>query len=292
MVYSDRRVIISLLIVGIAMMGILFVLTDDNHTESVRARKEAPEKSKHRYYHTQGQRVESFVFDPNTADSTQLLRLGLRPWQVRNIYKYRSKGGIYRTKADFARLYGLTVKDYRRLEPYIRISADYQSAASLFADDRHPRDTSRMRRDSLYQHRDTTKWIKKITNTQRIVLNTANEETLRQVPGIGTFYAKEIIRHGKWIGGYVDVNQLDEIENFPKQAKQYFVISKPNPSKLKINELSFSALRRHPYINFYQAKDIIDYRRLYGRIHSLADLEFSAAFSEHDLKRLEPYVEF
>lgn len=85
MVYSDRRVIISLLIVGIAMMGILFVLTDDNHTESVRARKEAPEKSKHRYYHTQGQRVESFVFDPNTADSTQLLRLGLRPWQVRNI---------------------------------------------------------------------------------------------------------------------------------------------------------------------------------------------------------------
>ena len=113
MVYSDRRVIISLLIVGIAMMGILFVLTDDNHTESVRARKEAPEKSKHRYYHTQGQQVESFVFDPNTADSIQLLRLGLRPWQVRNIYKYRSKGGIYRTKADFARLYGLTVKDYR-----------------------------------------------------------------------------------------------------------------------------------------------------------------------------------
>ena len=30
----------------------------------------------------------------------------------------------------------------------------------------------------------------------------------------------------------------------------------------------------------------------YGRIHSLADLEFSAAFSERDLKRLEPYVEF
>ena len=192
MVYSDRRVIISLLIVGIAMMGLLFVLTDDNHTESVRARKEAPEKPKHRYYHTQGQRAESFVFDPNTADSTQLLRLGLRPWQVRNIYKYRSKGGIYRTKTDFARLYGLTVKDYRRLEPYIRISADYQSAASLFADDRHPRDTSRIRRDSLYQHRDTTKWIKKITPIRDKI---AISCMLRQIHE----FSSHAIRHGLYI---------------------------------------------------------------------------------------------
>ena len=87
MVYSDRRVIISLLIVGIAMMGILFALTDDNHTESVRARKEAPEKSKHRYYHTQGQRVESFVFFTKTADTMKKRRFGLRPRQVRNNYK-------------------------------------------------------------------------------------------------------------------------------------------------------------------------------------------------------------
>ena len=39
--------------------------------------------------------VETFFFDPNTADSTMLLRLGLSPWQVRNIYKYRARGGRY-----------------------------------------------------------------------------------------------------------------------------------------------------------------------------------------------------
>lgn len=39
---------------------------------------------------TYGQPVKAkpatFFFDPNTADSTALLRLGLSPWQVRNIY--------------------------------------------------------------------------------------------------------------------------------------------------------------------------------------------------------------
>ena len=37
------------------------------------------------YYQTDGVRAERFPFDPNTADRTTLLRLGLRPWQVRNI---------------------------------------------------------------------------------------------------------------------------------------------------------------------------------------------------------------
>ena len=55
--------------------------------------------------------VETFPFDPNTADSSQLIRLGLQSWQVRNIYKYRARGGVYRKKEVFARLYGLTVKD-------------------------------------------------------------------------------------------------------------------------------------------------------------------------------------
>ena len=39
-------------------------------------------------------RTELFAFDPNTADSTALLRLGLRPWQVRAIYRYRARGGV------------------------------------------------------------------------------------------------------------------------------------------------------------------------------------------------------
>ena len=37
------------------------------------------------YYRVEQTPVERFAFDPNTADSTQLLRLGLQPWQVRNI---------------------------------------------------------------------------------------------------------------------------------------------------------------------------------------------------------------
>jgi DNA uptake protein ComE-like DNA-binding protein len=220
--------------------------------------------------------MEEFPFDPNTADSTQLLRLGLQPWQVRSIYRYRARGGVFRSKRDFAQLYGLTKKDYLRLEPYIRISDDYQPASTLFSK----------------EERDTLRYPAKLKDGDHVVLNTADTTQLMKVPGIGSYYAKEIIRHGKWIGGYVSVDQLDEIEGFPPTAKKYFVVSHPTPQRLNINKLTLQQLRRHPYINYYQAKAIVDYRRLYGDIKSLQDLRFSKAFPEDAIQHLEPYVEY
>ena len=182
--------------------------------------------------------TEEFPFDPNTADSTQLLRLGLQPWQVRSIYRFRARGGVFRTKRDFAELYGLTKKDYLRLEPYIRISDDYQPASTLF-----PK-----------EERDSVRYPVKLKDGEHIVLNTADTTQLMKVPGIGSYYAKEIVRHGKWIGGYVSVDQLDEIDGFPQTAKKYFVINRPTPQRLK--------------------------------------LRFSKHFPEDVIQRLEPYIEY
>ena len=100
------------------------------------------------------------------------------------------------------------------------------------------------------------------------------------------------MQYGNRLGGYVNVDQLDEIEDFPVEAKKYLVIVNSNPHKLNINKLTINELKRHPYINFYRAKAIIDYRRLHGSIKSLYDLRLSKDFPAEVIKRLEPYVEF
>lgn len=229
-------------------------------------------------YAVQGRRTELFAFDPNTADSTALLRLGLQPWQVRNIYKYRARGGVYRRPADFARLYGLTVGQYRRLEPYIRISADYQPASTLVAAEEHVRDTM------MYPV--------KLGEGESVVLNTADTSALKRVPGIGSYYARAIVRYGERLGGYVSVGQLDEISGFPPEAKRYFTVQAPCPRRLNLNRMTLSELRRHPYIGFYRAKAIVDYRRQHGALRSLADLELGRDFPPEAVARLEPYIEF
>lgn len=58
------------------------------------------------------------AFDPNTADSVTLLQLGLPPFVVRNILRYRQKGGVFRSATAFSKIYGLSSDDYHRLLPY------------------------------------------------------------------------------------------------------------------------------------------------------------------------------
>ena len=284
---SDRKVILTLLVVIVSVFTMIF-LTGGDSTESTTQQKDSSQSRTNKNYIYDSytpKKVERFTFDPNTADSTQLLRLGLQDWQVRNIYKYRAAGGIYRKPLDFAKLYGLTVKQYRELEPYIRISSDYQPASTLVNEKESY--TRKETKDSVTYQRPS-----KIKETEHIVLNTADTTSLMTIPGIGPYYARKIIQYGNRLGGYVSVDQLDEIDDFPTEAKKYLVINNPSPKKLNVNQLSLNELKRHPYINFYQAKAITDYRRLHGAIKSLNDLRLLKDFTPEVIKRLTPYVTY
>lgn len=112
------------------------------------------------------------------------------------------------------------------------------------------------------------------------------------MPGIGRGFARAIVAYGERLGGYVSVSQLDEIDDFPAEAKKYLVVSSPVTRRLNLNKSTVNQLRRHPYISFFQAKAIADYRRLHGNLHSLDDLKLHRDFTDEARRRLEPYVEF
>ena len=280
----DRRILLVLLTVAAVAFGLMFFVGGDEElvtsSGTSSTSKTSPTRSSSYYYQQPTRRPERFAFDPNTADSTQLLRLGLQPWQVRNIYKYRAAGGIYRKKEDFARLYGLTVKQYRELEPYIHISADYLPASTLIKEER---------RTERYE-RDTLRYPVKIAEGEHIDLNAADTSLYKKVPGVGSYYSRKIAEYGRRLGGFVSADQLDEIENFPSEAKKYFSVNASDVHQLNVNRLSLNELKRHPYINYYQAKAITDYRRLHGPLHSLDDLRLLPDFPAEAIKRLEPYV--
>lgn len=280
----DRRILLVLLTVAAVAFGLMFFVGGDEElvtsSGTSSTSKTSPTRSSSYYYQQPTRRPERFAFDPNTADSTQLLRLGLQPWQVRNIYKYRSAGGIYRKKEDFARLYGLTVKQYRELEPYIHISTDYLPASTLIKEER---------RTERYE-RDTLRYPVKIAEGEHIDLNAADTSLYKKVPGVGSYYSRKIAEYGRRLGGFVSADQLDEIENFPSEAKKYFSVNASDVHQLNVNRLSLNELKRHPYINYYQAKAITDYRRLHGPLHSLDDLRLLPDFPVEAIKRLEPYV--
>lgn len=260
------------------------------------------------YYAVDEKEAELFPFDPNTADSTQLLRLGLRPWQVRNIYKYRAAGGRYRKPTDFARLYGLTLEQYERLAPYINIKKEVM-AADVYAKSTndyvsHNQETPQRKAtsdtvrhpssgQSMEPRRVFSAYTKKIRPGEKIDISVADTSALKTIPGIGSYFSRQIVRHRERLGGFVDVSQLRDIEGFPESSLSYMVVGNSSSVKrLKVNALSAWQLSRHPYILYVQAKEIVEYRHNKGSISSPSQLESFKTITSTDLKRLLPYLDF
>lgn len=296
---SDRHVLMVLVGIATVFLLLVYFLSSDEMDENVSKDRYSPayqntrighrkqdryQRKQQDYYAVPVTTPERFPFDPNTADSTQFLRLGLQPWQVRNIYKYRAHGGIYRKPSDFARLYGLTLKQYKSLEPYIRISSDYRPAAKYYEE--------KTVVTSERERRDTTIYPRKLTLGEYVLLNTADTNALKKVPGIGSGYARAIIRYGERLGGYFDPSQLLEINNFPEEALPYFRVAEESLRKMNVNKLSLEQLRKHPYIGFYQAKAIVEYRRLHGPINNLQQLSTTGLFPQDLLDKLHHYVTY
>lgn len=232
------------------------------------------ESYKNRYHLASPAHINTYtltVFDPNVTDSAGFVRLGLKPYIASNIQKYKKKGGVFRSCADFAKVYGISPEKFKELESYISI-AEIKPAKNKDA----------------------------VVATKRadiiVELNSADTTLLMQVKGIGRGYAKGIVRFRQMSGGFNSVDQLSEVYGMrPENLEVIRPYCKVNPTlikKINVNIASVERLRAHPYLNFYKAKAIYELRRKKGRLNGLNDLAELTELTADDLLRLKPYLSF
>lgn len=287
---SERRVILLLLAIALLLLGIWAIteylrpvevpvtLSESEEIDSFLANLEEQEKI--RKSHTPKNEISAVLqpFDPNTADSVLLRQLGLPVYIVRNILKYRAKGGVFRSPESFSRIYGLKEEVYQKLKPYITI-------APLVS-------VSHVRTDTFRQLKDTIPYIPKYEEETIVDLNKADTSILKRIPGIGSTLARMIVVYRQRLGGFYDVSQLQEVPHVGVELNKWFVVTPAGLHKIQVNSASLDKLRSHPYMDFYKAKAIMEYRRKRGKIKGLSQLSMFEEFTEKDLKRLSPYLTF
>ena len=223
-----------------------------------------------------------FEFDPNSADSIELSRLGLPSYVVKNVLKYRAKGGRFKTPASFSKIYGLTPELFAELAPYIRISEQLSARKRKQV---FPK-TDSIRIESHQQPSD------KYSEGTKVNVNIADTIELKKIPGIGSVIARNIVAYRQRLGGFYDVEQLLEVRFITPELLEWFVLGDTPMKQIKVNHESLDNLRAHPYLNFYQAKIIVEHRKKRGEIKSLSQLSLYEEFTEKDLKRLSAYFSF
>jgi DNA uptake protein ComE-like DNA-binding protein len=129
-----------------------------------------------------------------------------------------------------------------------------------------------------------------------IELNTADSVALMHIPGIGSSFAKRIIGYKNLLGGYHRIEQLQEVygmyEELYAKITPYIKVNPDEITRIPVNSASLDKLKAHPYLNFYQAKVIVEMRKKKGKLTGIEDLKLLDEFTPDDWIRITPYLEF
>ena len=119
-----------------------------------------------------------------------------------------------------------------------------------------------------------------------VELNTADTTILKKVPGIGSTFARRIMKYRQ----LAEVYGIDE-ERYQALAP-WFIADTLHVRRLEVNALPAAALRKHPYLDYRQAKAIEQLRKQKSRLSGWENLQLIEEFTDTDKKRLTPYLSF
>jgi competence ComEA-like helix-hairpin-helix protein len=184
------------------------------------------------------------------------------------------------------RIYGLSEDKYKELEPYIQISESFLPKK---------KEKTLVKEYKKTEKKDTMVSVRRIVKYPEgtlVDINRADTIELQKIPGIGSGISKLIVAYRNRLGGFYALEQLLEVKFVTSDMLKWFKLEDEIQRKIDINKVGLEELRAHPYLNFYQAKVIVEHRRKKGPIKSLSQLALYEEFTEKDLERLSAYISF
>lgn len=218
-----------------------------------------------------------FLFNPNSVSEEQAIQLGMTARQIKNVFNYRSKGGVFRKKSDLGKLYAFDSLSFQRLKPYIDLPDSFVKPPKFFVERNH---------NSVYSRKELI-----------VELNSADSAQLVALRGVGAYSAARILKHRNKLGGFVKTEQLKEVWGISDSMYQVILpqvkLNAGSIQKIDINRATVEQLQNHPYIwKFKWARAIVNYREQHGTFKGITDMQQIILLPDTVLLKLEPYLIF
>lgn len=131
---------------------------------------------------------------------------------------------------------------------------------------------------------------------KRLPFSEADSVVLQIVPGIGALTAGRVIKHRESLGGFIKVDQLNEVFGLKPETIpfiwEYFDFDRVAPRRIEINTVPVEELAKHPYISYQEAKVLVAYRLQHGPYLQLDDLLKVKIFKADWVNKIGPYLDF
>ena len=216
-------------------------------------------------------KLHPFLFDPNHLTREEGTKLGLTLRQIKQIQHYIKKGGKFRRKEDFKKMYCLSEVEYKILAPYIDL----------------PTSSNNIIRKSKDR-------VKINPAPGSIKINTCDTSQLINKLHIEPWIAERIIKYRKLLGNFYSVEQLKEVYGLKKPVfdsiKKYLICDSSLVKKINLNQASFKTLVHHPYLSYKITEGIVNSRRNVGQFSNIIELKSIPGVTDSIYQKIKHYV--
>jgi DNA uptake protein ComE-like DNA-binding protein len=213
-----------------------------------------------------------YPFNPNFITDYKGYTLGMSTLEIDRLHAFRKTGKWINSPADFKMVTRVPDSLLLKLSPYFKfpdwvIKKNQQQA--------------RNSQEYITAKTSTVTYLdkfdnKKVVSKPAIDINSALEEDLIAVYGIGPASAKKILRRRADLGAFVSIDQMEEFDFSPEALaglrKGFKVGNNPGVTTINVNTASLQQLSRFPYFNRDIAKAIITQRSMKGKIDNFDEL--------------------
>lgn len=219
-----------------------------------------------------------YAFNPNFISDYKGYRLGMSVEEINRLFAFRKTGQYVNSAVEFQRVTGISDSLLACMKPYFRF----------------PEWVGR-KRNVLQKEKYKTVHI---TNQEKpIDINTATQEELMKVYGIGPALSERILKLRDKFGAFASIDQLELVwglrADVIEEVRKKFVIgANPAVRKTRINEATFKDIMQVPYFNYNLTKEVMVYRSMHSGIRNAEDLANVEGFPIEKLKIISLYLEF
>jgi DNA uptake protein ComE-like DNA-binding protein len=207
-------------------------------------------------------------FDPNTYKAEDWVKLGLSAKQADVVLKFTVRG-IY-SNEQLQKIFVIPDKLYQ----LVKDSTFYPIKEYSKKEDK------------------TSDYVKK--EIVLVDVNSASQEVLESIPGVGPFYAKNIIKYRDRLGGFFKKEQLLEVWKMDidkyNSIEKYIQINVNNILKISLNNVTVEELKSHPYLNWNFANSIVKMRIGKSGFKHIEDIKESVLIDEELFEKIKPYL--
>ncbi|SCY45104.1 DNA uptake protein ComE [Nonlabens sp. Hel1_33_55] len=212
-----------------------------------------------------------YLFNPNYITDYRAYILGLNEAELDRLSRFRESGKFINTAAQFQQVTEVSDQWLDSISPYFKFPSWVNQPKRSYS--------------SSYGNRAIV-----ASN-----INSATQDQLRAVYGIGPALSGRIIEQRKKLNGFIDIKQVRDVYGLSDSTmmelrKHFYVTPDPSFRKISLNKASWDELSAIPYFNDYLVDKLVEQRTLRDGFKSWDEVMLTSRFPQEKLALIQLYL--